>query len=186
MHLLLLNSKNKIIFITLLLLSIVLQGCGFHLRGKKPIPVNLHKIYIDSKQPYSTLTQLLEQVLRSQGVIIVNNPDDAPIILRLFDQNFKSITLSQGASATTKEYTLTFTVSFELRNQTGNVIFGPHKIVTTRNILILENEVLSSSNETAVLKQAMQRDAMYQILNQLSSEEISEIANTTEYSSHEN
>lgn len=164
-------------FWTILFLSILLSGCGFHLRGNKPITPALHNLFIDSAEPYSGLTKQLELSLRSLQIQIAKEPTEAPVTLKLSPQLFKSTTLSRGASSTFKEYTLSLTTTYQLQDKDGNLLYGPKVLKASRSLLIVENQVLSASNEQAVLKQDMQRDIMYQLLNQLSSDEVTNLFN---------
>lgn len=151
---------------------LLITACGFKLRNEKPLPPELRVLAVESGTPYGLLTIQLKQLIRSLGVRIATDPTEAQMTLRIFDEAYRTITLSQSASASTKEYTMFFEVQFQLQDTKGKVLFGPRKIVASRNYMVNTDQVLSSTTEQETLQKEMQRDAVYQILNQLSSDDV--------------
>ena len=129
-------------------------------------------MYIDTNNPYDTLALDLKQILRRQGVDVTDSPQGAAVSLKLFSETYHRDTLSESASSSTKEYQLTYQVSYELIAPSGAMIYGPHVIETHRKYIINEDQVTSSNSQQTLLRQEMQRDVMYQLLNQLSSPDV--------------
>lgn len=170
---------KKLIYSLTLCLGILLTvGCGFHLKKEPPLPEELHSIYFKSAYPYSHLTLVLKQVLRSQGIKLTDEPNEAQLTLNVISETYSSSTLSESASAATKEYSLTYTVKYSLLDQDGETVYGPKQIQTFRYYTVNEDQVISSTNELDVIHREMQRDALYQMLNQLGSEDVADIITT--------
>lgn len=155
------------------LLILMQTGCGFRLRNSWPIPEELHSLYLQTDAPYSYLTLHFKKMLRSLDVKLTENPQDADITMKLYDEQYITTVISESASASTKEYQLNYQISYTLLNKKGRPIYGPQAVYAYRHLLISEDQVLSSANESEVSKQELQRDALYQILNQLSSKKVS-------------
>ncbi|MAZ38939.1 MAG: hypothetical protein CMF49_02380 [Legionellales bacterium] len=155
----------------IILFSILLTACGFHLRTQEPLPPELHTLYIDSANPYGNLTLELKQILKSLDTQLVDSAQDAPITLRIFGEQYVSDVLSESASSSTEQYTLHYQVQYELLSKTGKVLFGPKIIHNQRNYTVNENQVLSTDSEQESLQTEMQHDAVFTLLRQLSAPE---------------
>lgn len=163
---------NILFFIFMGMFLLSTAGCGFKLRNEKPLPPQLHTLYLKSTLPYGALTLQLKQVIQSLGVRLVSDPEEAQVTLAIFGEEYITKTLTQSANASTKEYTLYYQVKFQLEDKVGKVIYGPRLITTFRNYMVNDEQVLSSTVEQQSLQQEMQRDTMYQIINQLSSQDV--------------
>lgn len=166
------SHQSRIATFFLIGLVLLIAGCGFKLRSEKPLPPQLHSLYLVSSVPYGLLTLQLKQVIQSLGVQLIADPKEAQVTLRIFGENYITKTLTQSASASTKEYTLYYQVQFQLEDKAGKIIYGPKLITTFRNYMVNDEQVLSSTVEQQSLQAEMQRDTMYQIINQLSSQDV--------------
>jgi LPS-assembly lipoprotein len=155
-------------------MTLLLMGCGFHLRQPQPLPPPLKILYVDTADPYSKASVQLRQLLRNMDVYLVNNRDEAPITLYIFNESFVSTTASKSTSAKTQQYRLNFTIAYELQDAKGVVIFGPKVLHSNRIYTVQEDQILSSSNETDTLHREMQNDSVYQIINGLSSQSVAQ------------
>jgi LPS-assembly lipoprotein len=153
----------------LLILVCSLTACGFHLRGYAPLPPELHTLYLQSNSPYSALTKQLQQVLKSSGVILVQDSQDAPLTLQILSDNFGQQITGQGASGQISTYQLSYTVSYQLLDAKGRVVQPPQMVGTTRSYAINSNQILGDTTVQTGLKDDMRRDLIYQLLNRLRS-----------------
>ena len=79
-------------FFCIVLSTIILYGCGFHLRGSYAIPEALKIVHISPYQPYDPLQRALRQMLASNGVQIVegaSHDETPPSTLTIKNQNFE-------------------------------------------------------------------------------------------------
>lgn len=166
-------------------LIINLSSCGFHLRNQLPVPPELTTIALISSNPNGQLTQQLWQIFKSTNVHVVTDPDQAPISLYLFNENTTTSLLSESASSATRQYTLTYSISYELQTQ-HNVVYGPKTLLAFRNYMVNERQVLSTSTEQQLLSTNLQRDIVYQIISQLGSPEVRQLIVDSQESPDEN
>ena len=73
--------------IIIIIISLALTACGFHLRSQNQLPEKLHVIYLASSNPYGPFESTFSQTLRSAGVTVVDAADKAPISLNIINAN---------------------------------------------------------------------------------------------------
>jgi LPS-assembly lipoprotein len=159
---------------TLLLFAcfFILTGCGFHLQGEAKLAPPLHRLYLQTPDPYGTLARNLKQYLKMSKVKLVSSPNLAETILIVARDEAAQEFLSVSGTAQTRQYRLKVTVVFEITNAKGQVIVDPQTLVEERIITIQSNQILGSSNETALFYQQMRRALAYAIINRIASKEI--------------
>lgn len=99
---------------SIMLLALVLAGCGFRLRGEYLLAPELQSLYVSSIDQQGELTRALKQHLKLNQVSILSSPSiDAPE-LRLLKDGLDRRTLSVFANGQVAEYELIYTVSYQL------------------------------------------------------------------------
>ena len=156
----------------LLLTSLLLVGCGFHLRGviSQDSIRWLNHIAIVIQQAHRDIEPLLREQLKAYNIDISDDPALAKYWLIIdnetMDQNITSI----SSSTTPRQYQLIYTVQFKLQRAKGAEVFPSSRVIVTRQITLNSNRILGSSDEEALQKNEMRRDAVIQIINRLSRE----------------
>ncbi len=176
------HKKYGILF----LLICFIAGCGFHLRGNVNLPTSLQQLYIASGNPYGPVTLQLKQILGHSGVSIEDQPGPQITTLSLKSERFNQTTFSQSASSKTNQYTLYFSLDYELQNNKGEILYGPRTINTQGNYTVNEDAVLTTSTQEATLRTELQRQAVYQLIEQLNSKSVATAVQTTPKNPNEN
>ncbi|PSJ44846.1 hypothetical protein C7H85_12810 [Zobellella endophytica] len=148
----------------LIVLTLLLAGCGFQLRGGENLPPELQRLALlgdDKTQFY----RLVSARLQRAGVQLVE-PDGATPVLTIAPLGQSNTTASVNARANTLEYAMRFSTRFILDmpdapRQVFNVAFN-------RSFLDKSNQALASSREQQQLHEQMEFEAAEQILRQLS------------------
>jgi len=161
----------------ILLLTCLLTACGFHLRGDLPLATPLHSLYIQSNDPYGTLVKELEQSLKMSRVTLVENESEAKTVFVLLKDATAQDLLSVSGTQQTRQYRLSVTVVFEIKDHSGRTIVPPQTLAESRVITVQSNQILGSSNEANLYFQQMRRTLASSILYRLSSREISQMVN---------
>lgn len=143
-----------------------ISACGFHLRTPQPLPASLRTLTVNTPDPYDPFTIDLTQLLKTAGVQIRDT--DTANHLRVKTLDFSSSVLSESASASTKQYSLTLTVNYILTDPQEKILYGPKNITIRRNYTVNENQVLSSDSQQITLEAEMKRDAAFTLVLQLS------------------
>lgn len=151
---------------------VFLIGCGFHLRSQAYLPPQLKRVYLQSEAPLSLLTTQFQQTLKNMGVTLADNQQTAPITLKLVTDKFSQIAIGTGTTNQLTTYTLTYTVSYQLFDPRDRAIIEPRQVAINRSFTTNNNQMLGSTNEQTLLQQDMRREAIMQIMNQLSTKSI--------------
>lgn len=160
--------------ISLLLLCLGLTSCGFHPRGAVPLAPPLHNMYLQTPDPYGQFARNLKQYLKSSGVHLTNTPQEATIILSILKEDTGQQLLSVGGTQQTRQYNLILTISFLLTDNKGTVLVPMQTISETRTIPIQSNQILGGSNEANNLYRQMRQAAVYDMMNRLASQNMTD------------
>jgi len=146
-----------------LTMTITLVACGFHLRGLADLSFN--KIHI--KNQSMSISKDLNVALKSNGVTIVKEPEDAQIQVDMMNEGTEKRILSLGGTGTVREFELFYRVNFRIKDSTEE-LWGPVQMVEgRRDFSYLDTELLAKSYEEAQLYEDMRRDAVREILRRL-------------------
>jgi outer membrane lipopolysaccharide assembly protein LptE/RlpB len=157
----------------ILVLSVGLSACGFHLQGTHQVlPPQLQQVYINTSYvPHSAIAPELTVALKNDAVVCLNDPQQALITINILSDTSSSRQVGSGASQETRKYDLTSTVSFDLRDKAGKRIYGPVTVSSTLSHYVYSGQVLGNNQEEGNLYQALSRNVIQQILFKLGSEE---------------
>lgn len=162
-------------FILFLFILFCLVGCGFHLRGQMNFPPSLHRIYLQSKDPYGQLSKNIKLYLRMSGIYVADNPKDATTILDILNESQNQVLQNVSGTMSTRQYNLVLTVVFQVTDKYGAILMPPQSVSETRPITILANQILGGSNEQAVLFQQMRQAIVYTIMTRLASHDVKQM-----------
>jgi LPS-assembly lipoprotein len=151
-----------------LLIASSLTACGFQLRGSNGsynIPFQTMYLSFSDNSPLGT--ELRRNLRANDHVKIVDKADQAEAqFIVLAETRNKSI-LSLNSLGRVREYLLSYTLSFTVRDAKGNVLLAPTEITLHRNMSFDETQVLAKEAEEALLYRDMQGDLVQQIMRRL-------------------
>lgn len=166
----------KYIFLTSIFLT--LFACGFQMYDKKNLPPKLSTIYLQSSDPYATFTTAFKQALKSTGINLTFSAKEAPITLNIISATFVHDNPNITSSSQATIYNFTYSVAFDLQDQTGKNIVKQQTVSTFRTLTLNPNEVLEASSEVNIMKKEMERELIMQIFNRLSADNVAEALKT--------
>lgn len=152
----------------LLLLSLLLAGCGFHLRGAPDIPPEMASTYIDTGDRYSLFYRKLKERLEQTGVKLVDSPAAATAQLVILADDTGQRVLSVSARNVPREYEVYYTILYSLTSG-ENVLMEPQLKTLTRDYTYDETRVLGKAKEEDLLREAIADDLVRLVMFQLSS-----------------
>jgi LPS-assembly lipoprotein len=154
----------------MLLLGLVLAGCGFHLRQIKPLPFKT--LYLGMSEQSEMGASLRRQILATKGTVLVDQPTEAEaVMVVLADSRQKSI-LSLNASGRVREFLLRQRFVFRVHDNKGRDYISQSEVLVTRDISYSDAELLSKDAEEALLYRDMDRDMVQQIMRRLAAANI--------------
>jgi LPS-assembly lipoprotein len=150
---------------SLLLLMLLLAGCGFQLRGAATLPFD--SLFVEAPQG-SQFAALFKRALASgSGTRVVGHQRDAAATLVLVRELREKSILSLSGTGSVREYLLRYRLTYRLLDRKGVEITPATEIVLTRDFSFNDTETLSKESEEALLYRDMQVDAVQQLLRRL-------------------
>ncbi len=148
--------------LTILMLAFVIAACGFHMRGVADLAFN--KLYMKGS---ASISKDLISALKTNGVTIVKEPEEAEIMLDLMSDGVEKRILSLGGSGSVREFELFYRIKFRVRD-TSSELWGPDQLIEARrDFSYLDTELLAKSYEEAMLYEDMRRDATRELMRRL-------------------
>jgi len=153
--------------LALLCASLVMGGCGFHLRDAAPISAQVRQIHLASVNPFGDLMRKLRRRLEIAGVDAAADATTAEWLLTIDNEKNTRRALTTTSLITVAEYELLLEVEFRLARGDGKVAIPPTTL-TARRIYVLDRTSLAgSSEEEELLKGEMQDEVVATILRRV-------------------
>ncbi len=161
------SIETRHLGIPLLILALLLQGCGFHLRGSVALPSVMQSVHLAGTATTSTLAQSITALLRANGARLVSSTTEATARLEILGEKQDRRILALSAAGSVSEYELNYQVSFRLSDAKAKELMGEQSIGLTMNYRFDPNNALAMADEESKLQNEMVRRAAEQILRRI-------------------
>jgi len=144
----------------------MLAGCGFQLRGPRPMP--FETLFVAMPEA-SELGAALKRNIRaaSPGTRVTETAQEAQAVLTPLTETREKIILSLNAAGRVREYQLKQRFGFKVHDGKGSDFVAPSEIVITRDITFNDADILAKEAEEILIYRDMQNDLVQQILRRL-------------------
>ncbi|SDS59377.1 LPS-assembly lipoprotein [Halopseudomonas litoralis] len=153
--------------------SLLLSGCGFHLRGTSVDSVKLEELAVSARNSYGPTYQSVLEALQVNGVDIRSS---APYHLQLLDERKERRAVTYTYRSTPAEYELTSELTFQISDRQSRPLIGPETLSTQRVYVNDKDNLIGTSEEEALLHREMLQDLTRQLMFRLSSISASDLA----------
>ncbi len=154
--------------LSLLLAVSVLAGCGFQLRGSDGMySMPFKSIFLAFSDTSALGTELRRNLRAGDQVEVVTDASRAEALFDVLSETRNKSILSLNSQGRVREYLLTYTLVFRVRDAKGNELLGPTEINLKRPLTFNETQVLAKESEEALLYRDMQTDLVQQIMRRL-------------------
>jgi len=154
----------------LILMAVLLSGCGFSLRGSDAITGNLPALRLNLQQPNSETARLLRRALNEAGVDLVNADvaaGDIPVLSIGAEQvTVQPVTVTPRARAAQYDIRIALPVTLT-RGQ--NALLGPEDLVVQQLYFEDTENITGNQEEVAVIQSEMRRELVSRLLRRLES-----------------
>jgi LPS-assembly lipoprotein len=155
-------------FLIALLAAATLAGCGFKLRGSDgQYNMPFKSIYLAFPETSPLGTELKRNLRAGDGGRIENDASKAEALFDVLSESRGKAILSLNSLGRVREYSLSYTLVFRVRNADNKELLAPTEITLRRNIAFDESQVLAKESEEQLLYRDMQADLVQQILRRL-------------------
>jgi LPS-assembly lipoprotein len=153
----------------LLLLAVALSACGFQLRGSNgQYHMPFQSIYLGFPDTSPLGIELRRNLRGGDAVVVVTDASKAEAKFDVLSETRGKSILSLNSQGRVREYLLTYTLVFRVRDAKDAELLGATEISLKRSIAFNETQVLAKETEEALLYRDMQSDLVQQILRRLS------------------
>ena len=151
-----------------LTMTLTLSACGFQMRGSNgQYHMPFHSIYLGFPENSPMGVELRRNLRGADGVTVVTDPAKADAKLDVLTDTRNKAILSLNSQGRVREYLLTYTLVFRVRDANEAEMLGPTQISLKRSVTFNESQVLAQESEEALLYRDMQSDLVQQILRRL-------------------
>jgi len=155
--------KTKLLAVTALF-TILLNGCGWHLRGSEPLPKQLQSLQLQTASENSVFARSLRRSLESMNVALSESASNATYRLNVSGISQTRRTLSTTGTARVAEYSLTSALTYSVYNQEGEQLITPTRLSAEKIYLYNPANAVSSYEEESLLREEMQRELVQQLI----------------------
>jgi len=149
-------------------LAAVLSGCGFQLRGSgDSYTLPFHSIYIGFPETSALGTELKRNLRAGDRIVIADKAENAEVMFVVQGEQQGRQILSLNSLGRVREYLLSYTLTFAVRDKAGRELLPSTQISLRRNMPYDESQALAKENEAALLYRDMQADIVQQIMRRL-------------------
>ncbi|MGO3130748.1 MAG: LPS-assembly lipoprotein LptE [Alcaligenes sp.] len=155
----------------IILLSLVLTACGFHLKGVAPLPFN--SIYTNITDNSAFGANLRRSIQASSPQTrFVDRSQDAEVILQQLSHSRNQREISINAKGQVEEYELQLSFVFELLDAKGRVILPPTTLNVIREMPYDADAVQAKDSEIEMIFRDMEQSLINRIVRRLSSPDV--------------
>lgn len=149
-------------------LCTLLAGCGFHLQGAVTPPAEMQRTWIDAVDKYSPFYRELRRALKDEGIVLVDEAEQATAILSIVTDETDQRVLSVSARNVPTEYEVYYTIEYSIASG-DKVLLNQQDLTLTRDYTYDTTLVLGKAREEAMLRDAIAKDLVRIVLKQISS-----------------
>ena len=150
-----------------LMLTLLLGACGFHLRGEGAFALPFQTLYVKSTNDYAPFIGELKRAIEANGVQITDTPGQAQLTLHIVSETTDKQILSLSGSGRVREYRLQYNISLRAYDSKQQDWLAPEEITLRRDFSYDDTQVLAKEQEENLLYQDMRGDAVQQVLRRL-------------------
>ena len=152
----------------MLVLSIILYGCGFRLAGTGEFSTSLDNTAVQGVNTSKELQRIVENNLRVNSINIVE-ADEADAILTIHSEETEKIVLTLDNDGKAREFELILNIVFDVKSSDDSYLLAQQNISLNRDFVFDKSNLLGSNEEEVRLLSEMRVDAARLITRRLQS-----------------
>jgi LPS-assembly lipoprotein len=152
---------------TVLLTS--MSGCGFHMRGSTPASqIAFESVYLDAAKGTPLERELRRSILSQSNTALATDQKTAAVTLRILSEAQERKILTLNAQGQVREYSLIYRINFEVADKENKKLLPPNELALQAFLSYSESQALAKETEERMTYDDLRRDAVSQIMRQLS------------------
>jgi len=151
--------------LALLLFTLLLGACGFHLRGQAVMPFST--LYVDAANDKTPFIAELRRNLDANKVKLVTTSAQADVVLKIVFENSSKQILTLSGSGRVTEFRLIYVVSLRAYDNEQQDWIPAEEMALRRDYSYDDTKILAKEAEETLLYQSMRSEMVQQIIRQL-------------------
>lgn len=152
--------------IAALALSGGLAACGFRLRGMQQLPFD--SVFIAAPHTSAIRAELADAIRSGTSTTVLADRAGAKALVEIVSETRDRDVLSVNAQGRAREFRLRLRVVFRVTDGKGRELLGATPVATTRDLAVLEEQLLAREYEAEQLYKDMLFDVAQQMLRRIS------------------
>lgn len=159
-------QKTWLHVLLMLLLTLSISACGFHLRGESKLHTSFSTLALKGREGQA-FRQILVGKLEKSGVEL---DDSAPYTIRLLDEESERRVSAYSTRAKSAGFELKRTITFKIIGPNQKEEEVPEtEMFSRRHLLFREDQVVGKQDEEVLLWQEMDQELAERIIRKLES-----------------
>lgn len=150
----------------LLLVTLALGACGFHLRQNAALPASMQRVHL-TVSGSSNFQRELARALESAGVTVEDNAGSGIAELRVPTAAFNTDTLTSGGYARISEYAIHYTVRFGVTGSDGQTLVPMQSINMSREYSYDASNTVGNASQVEQIQKSLDNDMVQAIMFRL-------------------
>lgn len=156
----------KQLSLIIVLISLLLSGCGFQMRGEWQLPASMNNTVLSGGSD-ATYRNLQREFRSASASLDRRSGDIKGAHLFISQDRMEKRVLSVDNRGKVIEYEIYYILNFRLLDEKGNQIVSPQRINMTRDYPFAATDVIGASQEEALLRRDMYRDMARQVMRRI-------------------
>ena len=157
-------SITRIFFLFIFFSSLLVSGCGFHLRGQIDVPESLMRMHVKGSD--IELVRDVEKSLKFSDIEIVEDGDNAAL-LDLSNTSYVKEVIGTDNSGIATNYKMTYTLNYVVYDANQEVL-QKQSLNQNRSLAYDASRILVFEREEVFLAEDMRKDLINQMLRRMS------------------
>ncbi|MGN6282325.1 LPS-assembly lipoprotein LptE [Frateuria sp.] len=157
---------NRLFRASLLLCTLALSACGFHLRQSAALPTSMQRMHL-TVSGGGSLQRDLVRALEDSGVTIEDQGGEGIAELKIPVAAFSTDTLSVSGGARVTEYSVHYQVRFEVDDSNGQSLVAQQRIDMSRDFSYDALNTVGTDAQVEEIRRSLNDDMVQAILFRL-------------------
>lgn len=153
-------SVSVLRFLVLGSTVLMLNACGFHLRGDADLPDAMAVTYIQGKKPFDTLNDDFRDALEGRGVRVTENRDEATAILRILGNRDEKDVLTVDIGGKVQEILIRQMIRFDVVTPDNQPLVEKQTVTLSRDFVFNKDDILAKQREADLISKELQLDVV--------------------------
>lgn len=141
-----------------MIMALLLNACGYHLRGAFELPTGLKSIYLDGGS--AQLQEQFKKAMELSSVPLASSADKAGIVIRISDEVSQRRVLSLASSGAANDFELDYRLNYEISDAKENVLLAQQPVEIRREYYNDQTAVIAKEAEELLIRNEMYLQAV--------------------------